>query len=382
VGNQHRSVADGSSAVCITALLALLMFIIPAATAAAGPPRLVWQLTARARGIPAGDNVSAYFLTHDHELVAVSRTSGRIRWRLPMDSTTTTFGSRVIVRGDIVVAGDYDLAGVDRRTGRRQWEFVASDGGGSGMHLGEAAEEVVFSGSLAGHLHAIAIETGRRRWSVLVGETSSTTVYSPVVDNGDVAATFTVFGEQPTGGVVVVDAGTGRVRWRREVPASTGASGNPVLAGGVVIVAARDGRIHAFDRRSGHAKWTLPGVESLVGEQDYRPLAVSNHTLVAGSLSGEVTAWDLRTGRVRWRQTPSVASVAFGIAIHDEVVYVPLFANQLVALSLREGRELWRIGGGPSQFRWLPWVSGPTLLATGSEVLSLFRLDRTGFHGR
>lgn len=371
------------SAAHVAALL-ILLACAPAAVAEAAntPPRLVWQLNAPARGIPAYDDVSAYFLTHDRTLVAASATSGRVRWRVPMDATATTFGSRVIVRGDIVVAGDYDLVGVDRRTGRRRWEFVAADGGGSGMHLGEAAGDVVFSGSLAGSLHAIGTADGQRHWSVRAGDAATTTVYSPVVDGGLVAASFSVFGPSPAGGVIVVDIRTGRVRWKREVPGSIGASGNPVFAPGLVMVAARDGTIHAFDRASGVARWKLPGVDALADEQDFRPLAVRGHTLVAGSLSGEVVAWDLRTRRVRWRQTPSVASVAFGLTVRDNVVYVPLFSNQLVALDIRDGRELWRLGGGPAQYRWVPWVSGPLLLASGSDVLSLFKHDRLGLRGR
>ncbi len=384
MGDWHRAVRRlDRSAVHIAALLTLLAFGTAAAVGEAStPPRLVWQLNAPARGIPAYDDVSAYFLTHDRALVAASATSGRVRWRVPMDATATTFGSRVVVRGDVVVAGDYDLVGVDRRTGRRRWAFVAPDGGGSGMHLGESAGDVVFSGSLAGSLHAIGMTDGQRQWSARAGDAATTTVYSPVVDGGLVAASFSVFGPSPAGGVIVVDIPTGRVRWKRDVPASIGASGNPVFARGLVIVAARDGTIHAFDRASGAARWTLPRVDALADEQDFRPLAVSGHTLVAGSLSGEVMAWDLRTRRVRWRITPSIASVAFGLTARDNVVYVPLFSNQLVALDAHDGRELWRLGGGPAQYRWVPWVSGPLLLASGSDVLSLFKHDRLGLRGR
>ena len=351
---------------------------VAAADPAAAGPRLVWQLAEGARGIPAHDAVSAYFLTQDHALVAASMTSGRVRWRVPMDATATTFGSRVIVRGDIVVAGDYDLMGVDRRTGRRRWQFVADDGGGSGMHLGASTRDLVFSGSLAGRLRAVAVADGRARWSVRVGDPATTTVYSPVVQGTEVAASFTDFGVTPAGGLVVADIGTGRVRWRRDVPGSLGASGNPAFAGDVVVASARDGTIHAFDIASGAARWVLPKVAALVDEQDYRPLAVSGRILVAGSLSGEVVAWDLSTRRVRWRRTPSIASVAFGITAQDGVVYVPYFSNQLVALRVRDGAELWRIGGGPTQYRWVPAIDGPLLLAAGSQVLSLFRHGGSG----
>jgi outer membrane protein assembly factor BamB len=205
-------------------------------------------------------------------------------------------------------------------------------------------------------------------------------VYSPVVHADLVAASFTTFGAQPSGGVVVAGARTGRLGWQRQVPGSTGASGNPAFAGDLLLVASRDGTIHGFDRVSGEVVWELPRVEHLGDEQDYRPLATSGRVVVAGSLSGQVVAYDTITRRELWRRTPLFASVAFAIAAHDGVVYVPYFSNRLVALRLRDGAELWRLGGGASQFRWPPLVDGPYLFASGTQVLSAFRHD--GLRGR
>jgi outer membrane protein assembly factor BamB len=290
-----------------------------------------------------------------------------------MDATSETFGSRVLVGHDIVVAGDYDLIGVNRRTGRRVWSFVPSDGGGAGIHLGDSAGDLLFSGSLAGALHAVSISTGRVRWSVQVGEPSETTVYSPVVQGPLVAAAFTDFGADPAGGVVVVDVATGRVLWQRIIAGSSGASGNPVFAGDVLLVASREGTIHAFRATGGDALWVLPKIERLRGEQDYRPLAVSGRTLLVGSLSGEVVAHDVRSRRLIWRRSPSFASVAFAITAHAGVAYVPYLSNQMVALRVADGAELWRLGGGPFGVRWLPWLDGPLLAVSGGQSLGLFR---------
>lgn len=365
---------------------AALGLLVPDPLLAAQPadaaPRLLWHLAEPARGIPASDGVSVYFMSNRHELLAASVTNGRVRWRVPMDSTGETFGSRVLVRHDIVVAGDYNLMGVNRRTGRRVWSFVPLDGGGAGVHLGESAGDLVLTGSLTGALRAVSITTGRLRWSVEVGDPSVTTVYAPVVQGGLAAAAFTDFGPVPAGGVVVVDMPSGRVRWRRHVPGSVGASGNPVFAGDAVAVAARDGRIHAFDATSGRALWVLPSVEQMAGQQDYRPLAVTGRTLVAGSLSGQVVAHDLDSRRVLWRHAPVLASVAFAIAARAGIVYVPYFSNQIVAFRARDGAELWRLGGGASDFRWVPRVDGPLLAISGGRSLSLFRQPLTGVFGR
>lgn len=339
-------------------------------------PRLVWRIDEDARAIPARDSDSVYFLTHRHEMVAADVDTGRVRWRVPMDSTGDTFGSRVVVHGDIVVAGDYNLVGLHRRTGQRIWQFVPEDNGGAGLYLGGAEGGLAFAGSLTGRLRAVDMQTGRERWSVAVGA-RDTTMYAPVVRDGVVAATFTTFGAESVGGVIVVDVRTGRLRWRRSVPGSIGASGNPVFAGRAVLASARDGTIHAFDAGTGESLWTWPGVGRIAGEQDYRPLAVSGRMLIAGSVSGEVVAYDWPTRRVMWKQAPTMASVAFDIVAHDNVVFVPYFSNQIIAYRARDGAELWRIGGGTSQFRWVPHVQGPWLLASGSRTFSMFR--RNGF---
>lgn len=338
-----------------------------------GGPRVLWSVNEPARAIPALDGESAYFLSQRHELLAASLATGRVRWRVPMDSTSQTFGSRVIVLGDVVVAGDHGLVGVHRRTGRQLWAFNPSDGGGAGVHLGEASHGLAFAGSLAGALRGIDVVSGRPRWTLPVGSPRETTVFSPVVSGDSVAASFAVFGASGQGGIVVVDRDSGRLRWQRFVPGSTGASGNPVFAGQAVLVTARDGTIHAFDVTSGTPLWVWPKVERLRDEQDYRPLAVSGGTVLAGSMSGEVVAYDLASRRILWRRSPSLSSVAFGIVARDGVVYVPNFSNQIVALRVSNGDELWRIGGAASQFRWVPLVEGPLLLASGSTLLSLFR---------
>lgn len=363
---------------CIAAGLLLAIAIATggaAAPPAAGAPRLVWRIDEPARGIPARDDESVYFLTQHHELAAVGLRDARIRWRVPVDPTAPTFGSRVIVRGDVVVAGDYDLMGVDRATGRVRWVYRPEDGGGAGLYLGASHGALVFSGSLTGALRAIDARTGHVSWQHQLGPPDRTTVFEPVVTGPWLVATYTIFGERATGGLALVDLDSGRLLWQRGVPGSTGASGSPAVTDDSVFAAARDGTIHAFDLVSGEARWTLPPVEDLGGEPDYRPLAARGNLLVAGSLSGEVVAHDVETRRVRWRRPATLYSVGLRLMVTGDVVYVPFGSAEIVALALRDGRELWRIGGRRDEMRWLPLAHDPWLAAAGSRTLALFRLD-------
>jgi outer membrane protein assembly factor BamB len=172
---------------------------------------------------------------------------------------------------------------------------------------------------------------------------------------------------------MAVDAATGRHKWTRVIAGSAGASGRPAIAGGDVMAASRDGTIHAFDAESGEPRWVWPGVPRLSTELDYRPLASDARLVVAGSLSGEVVAHDIVSRRVVWRRTPAVASVAFDLLVHRGIAYVPFYSGQVVALRLRDGVELWRVGGGPDRFTWVPAVDNADVVVSGARTLVLFR---------
>lgn len=380
MGHRYGAVSGGRRMAALLLAGAAIVASGVAASAAGAAPKLVWRIDEPARGVPARDRSSIYFLTRSDELAAVRLSDGHLRWRIPLDVPSPTFASRVIVRGDVVVAGAYDLLGIDKSTGRVRWIFAPEDGGGAGMHLGDARADLVFTGSVSGYLRAIDVRTGRLRWQHQLGLEDDTTVYSPVVSGPWVAATYTVFGGNPVGGLAVADARTGALLWHRQVPGSVAGSGLPAFAGRVVLAASRDGTIHGFDVGSGEALWSLPAVSSLGGDPDYRPVVVSGPLVVVGSLSGEISAWELSTRRLRWRRPSELYSVLFRMTVAGNVVYAPLGSGEVVALRLRDGRELWRIGGVHDRLDWLPLVDGRLLAAAGMRSLAVFQLD--AFTGR
>ena len=54
------------------------------------------------------------------------------------------------------------------------------------------------------------------------------------------------------------------------------------------------------------------------------------------------------------------------IAAADDVVYLPFANGQLVALTVGDGVERWRIGDWTSGYLWPPAVRGPTLFLSGA----------------
>jgi outer membrane protein assembly factor BamB len=344
------------------------------------PPRLLWHVSGHGRGTPVRDDDRVYALSIDHQVLAFAADSGRIAWRAPTGgSGTSTGGSRLVLAGPLVIAGDDGVVGIERGSGRVVWRFRPRVADAPGMYLGEAAGGLVFAGSVAGQLYGINAATGLLRWRASVGDSASTVVGAPIVSGDAVVAGFTVFGETTGGGVVAVDAATGHERWRRRFPTprpatvETGPAGGPVATGDLVVVGRRDGVVESIDRRTGLVRWSVPPVRPLGRladevRHDFRALAVAGRALVMGSLTGQVTAVDVAAGRVRWRVAASATSAAFSMAAAGRMAYVPFMSGEIVAFDVGTGVERWRIGGGDRPFRWSPLVAGDRLYAVSTRA--------------
>lgn len=360
------------------------------ATGQQSVPRRVWHVPESARGGPAADETSAYFLSRAHEVWAVDIATGHVRWRRKtFEEGDALSGEALVVGGDSIVVGDYNLLAFDRRTGGLRWRFVPADGYGPGVYLGAISDGAAFAGSPSGHLFAVDVDSGALRWSRRLSNDGKTTVFSPAAHGEFVAAGFTDFTSPTRGGITVLAAATGRVVWKRHFPVPDDASlatnwaGGPVFHGDEVIVSSGDGHIHAFDVQSGEPRWTIPKVSGpspfpMAADRDFRPLALANHVLVSGSLTGRVTAYDLETRAERWRFSGAgLGSSAFRIAVVDDVAYVPFANGTLLALAAGDGRELWRIGDWTAGFLWPPAVLGDlSFLSGAADGMSALRSER------
>ncbi len=362
------------------------------AGAAAVEPRVLWHVRGEGWGTPAAESTSVYFATKNHQVVALDVETGRERWRADTNEPgNETFGFAVVLAGSVVVVGDYNVVAFDRTTGAFRWRFDPTDGYGPGIYVGDATNGLIFTGSPAGRLYAIEQETGVSRWSALVADNRKTTVFAPVANDRTVVAGFTEFSFPNRGGVVAVDLKTGAERWRAWFPPpaehdlATNSAGGPVFYESSVLASSGDGTIYALDLESGQIKWSLPRVSDLPPgtilspDRDFRPLALSGSTLLTGSLTGVVLAFDLSTRQQRWRfYSRWSGSTAFKMTADDRSLYLPYFSGELVVLDVASGLERWRIGDWKQGFLWAPLVSNDRVFAgaTGSGFYAFDRLDR------
>ena len=367
------------------ALIVAIALIVQAVVRPAPPPVVVWRAAGEGHGQPSVDGGSVYFLSRDHEVVALDASSGRERWRQhTREPGNATEGSAVVVAGEVIVAGDYNLVAFDRITGTFRWRFVPAIGYAPGIFLGGVSRGLVFAGSPAGRVYAVSAATGDLAWSTAIDD-ARTTVFQPVLDGADLVAGFTTRVAPNRGGVVVLDPITGGERWRTMFPLAadpllgTGSAGNPIVFGDVVIAASGDGTVYGFDRARGSIRWSIPpipGVPAILRGPlpvpdspgaDYRPLARTWRTLFVGSLKGPVIAYDLSTLKEQWRyDVPNSGSVSFGLVSDDRHVYVPFASGHHVALDLNTGAERWQTPNAGDGFWWTAAaVDGFVYLAGG-----------------
>ena len=240
-----------------------------------------------------------------------------------------------------------------RPDGSVLWELKASGGFGPPLVDGDT----VYVGSTDGNLYAVAIPTGKVRWTYAAREDLTT---RPAVARGLIL----VASLQDT--VFAVDAATGAWKWhhRREQKGETltiqGAAS--VQVGGATAYAGySDGFVAAVDVATGAARWERrvapPGAHA-----DVDSLVLDGERLYAAAYSGAVLALDARNGAEVWSFAAPAAS---RVAVGGGLVYAVTPSN-VYGLTPATGAALWTtpLEGSPGA---PPALAGKWLLVPAGE---------------
>ena len=197
-------------------------------------------------------------------------------------------------------------------------------------------------------LHSFTL-AGDRRWHCPIDgapNNSNLVAGQPVVDGDTVfvpTAALTL-DTAASEGLYAVDAETGDVRWRYEVPDSLerGWAYSPAVVDGTVYVSLWDERVVALEAATGDLEWQAP-------------IAVTGPPTVAGGrvfVPGEkpkthdgpsfVAALDATTGDERWRRTADGDRNGRQLAVANGTVYAREGLEALVARAAETGEERWR----------------------------------------
>lgn len=150
----------------------------------------------------------------------------------------------------------------------------------------------------------------------------------PSVHDKTVVVTGSTIGYYPQqlkgakGELVAFDLASGKESWRKEVQG--GVVSCAVLADGLAICTATDGKVRAFDLATGDRRWIY---ESKLPY--FAPPAVSDGVVYAGDLAGVVHAINIKDGTEKWKldlgTDPAVAAPGMiygGPVVHGGRIYI------------------------------------------------------------
>ncbi len=212
-------------------------------------------------------------------------------------------------------------------------------------------------------------------WTLEVGESieSSAAILDDVVYVGS-----------QSGDLLAVGLSSGQELWRYRAAEFGIGESSPCVGQGLVYIGDLDGVLHAVDMRTGKAAWTF----ATEAEIKSSPVLVGNRVLV-GSYDSHLYALEADTGLLLWKvmtegyvhstpsvadgvayisgcdeifrairvqdgrelyQVPSIAYTAASPALAGDAAYFGTFSNQVVSVSRKERKVLWRYESKESQF--------------------------------
>ena len=302
-----------------------------------------------------------------------------LAWRAPTQGDVIS--SPVVAHGVVYVgSGDGHLYALDLATGERRWAFDAGSAVASSPAVGDG---LVYAAGRDGSVFAIDATTGARRWHFATGsdlplpwghESGDHYISSPAYIDG------TVIVGAGDGGVYALDAATGRRKWRASTEGRVRSS--PAVANGRVYVGSNDGRIYCFDFASGARRWTYDTEGATLKSEsfgfDRRSIqsspAVADGVVYVGARDGFLYAIGADDGKLRWRYDHKVSWVITSPAVSDHMVYAGSSDGHFTQALDSLGNERWRFAADVPVWS-SPAVAGP-LVYFGDAAGRVHAVDR------
>jgi outer membrane protein assembly factor BamB len=347
--------------------------------------RVVWHVAGDGNpAAPAYDGTKVYFLDNTHQIVAIDAQKGTKAWTTNINTTSDYLQlGGCVIAGPAVACAENDIVGVRRSDGQLLWRFTPTPGIDPVFTSLTVVGSTIIAGSSRGTAYAIDGTSGATVWSVrpFPADTEAITIWDPNSDGTIVVAAYTKFWltKPSTGGILAIDAATGKTLWTSDYPLpddhtiGTNAVSTALWSDVVLGVSNAAGTIYAMNRATGAVVWSLPGAGltspgafpgvNAVVTQDLRSLLVIGNTLYTASLSGWFIAYDLPSRTEKWRVSMPNSNTLNRLASDGASIDVQLAGGQLYAFSGAKPLILWATSGLPNEFLSFPVVGGGMVFA-------------------
>jgi outer membrane protein assembly factor BamB len=265
---------------------------------------------------------------------------------------------------------------------KHAWTANAGDGAN---RYGRVTAQPVVEGGRVFTMDALDVvsafdaKSGSRLWRFDPQPDSSEnrTYGGGVAADGDRIYVTTGYGE-----ALALDAGTGKVVWRKTLNAPS--HGAPTVAEGRLFAITVENQLEVLATEDGRLLWThsgLPEPASLLGAASP---AVQGDIVVVPYSSGELFGIRVENGRVLWEDNlataqplgaaNSIADVRGQPVIDRDRVFAISNSGLMVAIDLRTGDRVWEQDLGSSH---APWAAGDFVyvLAGDDDLVCLTRQD-------
>ncbi len=198
----------------------------------------------------------------------------------------------------------------------------------------------IFAAAHDGRVLAIVADNGKRQWRT---KTRLPLSAGPVVGHGVV-----VLGSS-NGDVIALDSADGSERWRVTVSSEVLAA--PALTTDVVLVRTVDGKLIALNINDGTEAWFVQQSVPRLSVRGTGQPVVSGNAVICGFDNGKLAAYDLDDGSLLWdillsppsgrTEVDRLSDINASIRVVGDDVYVVGYQGILGALAVESGQVLW-----------------------------------------
>ena len=289
---------------------------------------------------------SVFLLKNNGALYAVSRVSGRVRWKRKLGDLAAsspacghgTVYSVLLARGKGIKGGR--VVAVDAADGRTRWSRKIPSRVESSPLLDSGR---LYFGSEDGTVYALRASDGAVRWRYRA---------SGAVKGGLALKDGKLFFGDYGGKVQAIRQTDGRRVWQAT---SAGTRfglragrfySTPAVAYGRVYIGSLDGFVYSFAASNGHLAWRHKTGGFVYSSPAVASVGATGPTVYIGSYDGKLYALDARSGKVRWARNSGGKISGGPVVIGDLVFYSNLTRRSTAAVGARTGQTVWKTGRG------------------------------------
>jgi len=194
-------------------------------------------------GVAVSEN-AVFAGTSEGKFYALDAGSGMVMWEYPRESeigkiwTTPTVVDGVVYFGSL----DHKLYALDADTGEPVWD-KPFEVGGAIVTPPLVVDGLVYIGSFDSNFYAVSADSGEQKW---VFKEAGNWYWAKALYYND-----TIYASSLDGNVYALDAKSGTQEWNEPVKTGAPVRSSPIIAGGVLVVASEEGKVHWRDPDTG-----------------------------------------------------------------------------------------------------------------------------------